>query len=179
MSTSSRSATRAPGPLCAEAGTRAAAPFPAPLSPLAASFLRCAPDRFLLTKPNTSCTIEVTASLRSEVFGIIPECRSDSSRIQRSNFAGIPEGQAQDRRYRYVDLTLPCFRMFPLTIPATSARAIRLHHEGGSRRWPCLVRVGDPPRGQINATPSGRSNARPPRGVPTFRWPVIQTLSCS
>ena len=29
------------------------APFPAPLSPLVASFLRCASDRFLLTKPNT------------------------------------------------------------------------------------------------------------------------------
>jgi hypothetical protein len=52
-----RSTVRAPGPLCAEAGTRAAAPFPAPLSPLAASFLRWASDRFLLTKPNTSCTI--------------------------------------------------------------------------------------------------------------------------
>lgn len=39
--------------LCAEAGTRAAAPFPAPLSPLAASILRFAPDTFLLTKPNT------------------------------------------------------------------------------------------------------------------------------
>jgi hypothetical protein len=41
------------GSLCAEAGQRAAAPFPAPLSPLAALILRCAPDRFLLTKPNT------------------------------------------------------------------------------------------------------------------------------
>src|SRR5277367_5638064 len=37
----------------AEAGTRAAAPFPAPLSPPAAWFLRYAPDKFLLTKPNT------------------------------------------------------------------------------------------------------------------------------
>ncbi len=52
--------------MCAEAGTRAAAPFPAPLSPLAASLLRYASDRFLLTKPNTSCTIEVPASLRSD-----------------------------------------------------------------------------------------------------------------
>jgi hypothetical protein len=47
-------------------GTRAAAPFPTPLSPLAALLLRCAPDMFLLTKPNTSCTIEVPASLRSD-----------------------------------------------------------------------------------------------------------------
>jgi hypothetical protein len=54
------------GPLSAEAGTRAAAPFPAPLSPPAAPYLRYAPDRFSLTKPNTSCTIEVPASLRSE-----------------------------------------------------------------------------------------------------------------
>jgi hypothetical protein len=41
------------GRFSVEAGTRVAAPFPAPLSPLAASFLRCAPDRFHLTKPNT------------------------------------------------------------------------------------------------------------------------------
>ena len=62
-------------------GERAAGPFPALLSPLAASFLRCAPDRFLLTKPNTSCTIEMPASLRSDgvrdhpgmPFGILPD----------------------------------------------------------------------------------------------------------
>src|SRR5579862_9049448 len=85
-----RSAARAPEPLCAEAGTRATAPFPAPLSPLAASFLHCAPDRFLLTKPNTSCTIEMPASLRSDgvrdhpgmPFGIIPD--------SAFGFAGIP-----------------------------------------------------------------------------------------
>ncbi len=39
---------------------------PAPLRPLAASFLRYATDRILLTKPNTSCTIQVPASLRSD-----------------------------------------------------------------------------------------------------------------
>ena len=80
----------APGFFSAEAGTRAAAPFPAPLSPLAASFLRCASDRFLLTKPNTSCTIEAPAPLRSDgvrdhpgvTFGIIPD--------SAFGFAGIP-----------------------------------------------------------------------------------------
>src|SRR5258708_2854463 len=41
------------GRFSVEAGTRTAAPFPAPLSPLAALCLRCAPDKFLLTKPNT------------------------------------------------------------------------------------------------------------------------------
>jgi hypothetical protein len=41
------------GLFSAEAGTRATAPFPCTLSPLAALFLRCAPDRFLMTKPNT------------------------------------------------------------------------------------------------------------------------------
>jgi hypothetical protein len=52
-----RSAVRAREPLSAEAGTRAAAPFPTPLSDTpfspAASILRFAPDRLLLTKPNT------------------------------------------------------------------------------------------------------------------------------
>jgi hypothetical protein len=41
------------GRFSVEAGTRPAAPFPAPLSPLAASFLRCVPHRFHSTKPNT------------------------------------------------------------------------------------------------------------------------------
>ena len=94
------------GSLCAEAGTRAAAPFPAPLSPLAAPFLRCAPDRFLLTKPNTSCTIEMPASLRSDgvrvhpgmPFGFLPECAF--------SFAGIPIKVWPQRkaRHRAVDL---------------------------------------------------------------------------
>src|SRR5712671_7885536 len=68
------------------------APFPAPLTPLATSFLRCASDRFLLTKPNTSCTIEMPASLRSDgvrdhpgmPFGFIPD--------SAFGFAGIPKG---------------------------------------------------------------------------------------
>src|SRR5271170_7102340 len=68
-------------------GTRAA-PFPTPLSPLAALFLRCAPDMFLLTKLNTSCTIVVPASLDSDgvhpgmPFGIIPD--------SAFGFGGIP-----------------------------------------------------------------------------------------
>ena len=41
------------GRFSVEAGTRAAAPFPAPLSPLAALCHRCAPHKFLLTKTNT------------------------------------------------------------------------------------------------------------------------------
>ncbi|MBZ5634873.1 MAG: hypothetical protein LAO55_17260, partial [Acidobacteriia bacterium] len=53
-------------------------------------FLRCASDKFLLTKPNTSCTIEVPASLRSDgvrdhpgmPFGFIPD--------SAFGFAGIP-----------------------------------------------------------------------------------------
>src|SRR6516225_5792737 len=52
LSVTVRSARRAPRLLRAEAGTRAAAPFPAPLSSLVALFLRFASDRFLLTKPN-------------------------------------------------------------------------------------------------------------------------------
>ena len=41
-------------------------PFPRTPFSAAARFLRCAPDRFSLTKPNTSFTIEMPASLRSE-----------------------------------------------------------------------------------------------------------------
>jgi len=75
--------------LCAAAG-QGLPPFPAPLSPLAAFFLRCAPDRFLLTKPNTSCTIKLPASLCSDgvrdhpgmPFGLLSE--------KAFSFAGIP-----------------------------------------------------------------------------------------
>src|SRR5436309_3221736 len=78
------------GRFSVEAGTRAAAPFPAPLSPLAALCLRCAPDKFLLTKQTLSSTIEKPASLRSDgvrdhpgmPFGFPPE--------QAFSFAGIP-----------------------------------------------------------------------------------------
>ena len=78
------------GSLRAEAGTRAAAPFPAPLSPLAASFLRFAPDRFLLTKPNTSCTIEVPASLRSDGVRDHPGMPFGFPSESAFSFAGIP-----------------------------------------------------------------------------------------
>jgi hypothetical protein len=80
---------RAPGLLCAEAGTRAAAPFPAPLSPLAALFLRCAPDKFSLTKPNTSCTIEMPAALRSEGVRVHPRMPFGFPSETAFGFAGI------------------------------------------------------------------------------------------
>src|SRR2546428_12760105 len=58
------------GRFSVEAGTRAAAPFPAPLSPLAASFLRCAPDRFQLTKPNTKGKQSFARNLHGTSGGI-------------------------------------------------------------------------------------------------------------
>src|ERR1700733_1782308 len=84
-----RIAGRAPGSLRAEAGTRAAAPFPPPLSPLAALFLRCAPDKFSLTKPNTSCTIEMPASLRSEGVRVHPGMPFGFLSESAFGFAGI------------------------------------------------------------------------------------------
>jgi hypothetical protein len=75
-----RSAVRAPGHCVLRRG-QGCRPFPR--TPFSASgiFLRCAPDRFLLTKPNTSCTIEMPASLLSDgvrdhprmPFGFLPE----------------------------------------------------------------------------------------------------------
>jgi hypothetical protein len=43
-----------------------------PLSSLAALFLRYAPDKFSLTKPNTSCRIEMPAPLRSDGVRVYP-----------------------------------------------------------------------------------------------------------
>jgi hypothetical protein len=78
-SLSVRSAVRAPRPLRAPGGDKGYRP--ALLSPPAASFLRCALDRFLLTKPNTSCILRCQRRYAPMVFGFIPECRSESSRI--------------------------------------------------------------------------------------------------
>jgi len=81
------------GRFSVEAGTRAAAPFLAPLSPLAASFLRCAPHRFSLDEAE-----HFPAQSRSQrryapmVFGIIPECRAASLRNERS---ASPESPAR------------------------------------------------------------------------------------
>lgn len=47
-----------------EVASRFSGRFPVPLSPLAVPFLRFAPGRHLLTKPNNSYKIEVPASLR-------------------------------------------------------------------------------------------------------------------
>jgi hypothetical protein len=62
---------------------------PAPLSPLAALFLRCAPDKFSLTKPNTSCTIEMPASLRSEGVRVHPGMPFGFPSETAFGFAGI------------------------------------------------------------------------------------------
>jgi hypothetical protein len=75
--------------MCAEAGTRAAAPFPAPLSPLAAQFLRSASDSFSLTKPNTSCKIKVPASLRSDGVRVHPGMPFGFPPETAFGFAGI------------------------------------------------------------------------------------------
>ena len=61
-----RSADRAPGFSSAEAGTRAA-PLPrTPFSPYQRSTSASLRTDFYLTKPNTSCTIEMPASLCSD-----------------------------------------------------------------------------------------------------------------
>ena len=63
---------RAPG-FCMLGGDKDVPPLsPRPFPRLAALFLRYAPDKFSLTKPNTSCTIEVPASLRSEGVRVHP-----------------------------------------------------------------------------------------------------------
>src|SRR5205085_2345093 len=70
----------------------AAGPFPAPLSPLAALCLRCAPDKFLLTKPNTFQHNPSQCRYAPMVFGIIPECRSAFLRNERSASPEYPQG---------------------------------------------------------------------------------------
>jgi hypothetical protein len=83
-------------------------PFPAPLSPLAALSLRSAPDTFLLTKPNTSCTIEMPASLRSEGVRVHPGMPSESA----FGFAGVLSRPSVLLR-AYVEATLSA-RLHPV-----------------------------------------------------------------
>jgi hypothetical protein len=66
-----------------KAGTRADAPFPAPFARASSTFLRYAPDRFLLTIVNTCSTIERPASLRSNNVRL-RRCLVRSLRNQRS-----------------------------------------------------------------------------------------------
>src|SRR5882724_8684309 len=94
--------------LCAEAG-QGLPPFPAPLSPLAASFLRCAPDKFLLTKPNTSSTIKVPASLRSDGVRVHP---------------GMPFGIIADLAFGFAGIPTKCGNSSTSLSRATSALAL-------------------------------------------------------
>ena len=82
----------APRFLCAEAG-QGLPPFPAPLSSPVASFLRCAPNRFLLTKPNTYRTIELPASPRSDGVRDHPGIPFGFPSERAFSFTGIPNLQ--------------------------------------------------------------------------------------
>jgi hypothetical protein len=126
------SAIRAPRSLCAEAGTRAAAPFPAPLSPLAASFLRCAPDRFLLTKPNTLLHNRVAsvATLRWCSGSSRNAVRLPSE--QAFSFAGIPNRESHGEKVAAKKST-----SFPPRSRFWGARttAAKNHASGRSQDW--------------------------------------------
>jgi hypothetical protein len=128
-------------------------PHPFPL--LAASFLRCAPGRFLLTKPNTSCTIELPASLRSDgvrvhpgtVFGFPPE--------YAFSFAGILIELVSWLWRRVHGKSVPCLPVQANREITTSPRApatwsnrpsvkVDWRTAGRSKRWkePACCRVG-------------------------------------
>src|SRR5229473_4174502 len=70
------------------AGKRAAAPFPAPLSPLEARFLRCAPDSsgqiFLDEAEHFLHNRSASVATLRQLFAFGPECRSRSLRNQCS-----------------------------------------------------------------------------------------------
>ena len=71
-------------------------PFPrTPFSVRAALFLRCAPDRFSLTKANTSC-IELPASLRSDGVRDHPGMPFGIPSEGLFSFAGIPTQDADE-----------------------------------------------------------------------------------
>lgn len=72
------------GLLRAEVGTRAAAPFPTPLSPLQASFLRCAPDISIDEAERLPAQSERQRRFAPTAFAFGSECRSRSLRNRRS-----------------------------------------------------------------------------------------------
>jgi hypothetical protein len=74
-------------------------PFPRTLTPLAASFLRCAPVRFLLTKPNTSPTSDMPASLRSDDVRVHPGMPLGFPSESAFGFAGILNGGSQPSHF--------------------------------------------------------------------------------
>jgi hypothetical protein len=74
-------------------GDRTCRPFPTPLFSLVALFLRCAPDKFSLTKPNTSRKIGMPASLRSEGVRVHP---------------GMPFGFAPESAFGFDGILIVC-----------------------------------------------------------------------
>jgi len=136
------------------AGTGRAVLSPAPLSWLAAAYLRCASDRFLLTNANTSCTIKLPASLRSEncspsarnavrvPFGISVRLRRNPHSILRTldRSTGwaihyIPEGRWRKRiiscrsikQARYTTTTPACLICRRILLSAVGRPTAELH----------------------------------------------------
>jgi hypothetical protein len=116
------------GPLCAEAGTGRAVLSPAPLSSLAALFLRCAPDKFSLAKPNTSCTIEMPASLCSDGVRVHPGMPFGFPPETAFGFAGILRSMAFEK----MAVTIERYRQKPslsLTRPQLAALLVGVNVE--------------------------------------------------
>ena len=85
-----RSADRAPG-YCVLRRAKGCAPFPRTLSPASGVLPSLRSGRFLLTKPNTSCTIEMPASLRSDGVRVHPGMLFGFPPEYAFSFAGIPK----------------------------------------------------------------------------------------
>jgi hypothetical protein len=85
-----QSAIRALGSLCAEAGKRTAPLSPHPFLRWRHSSSATLRIGLLLTKPNTSCTIEMPASLRSDGVWVHPGMPFGFLSELAFRFTGIP-----------------------------------------------------------------------------------------
>jgi len=86
------SAIRAPGSLCAEAGTGRGRPFPGTPFLASSAPLRCASDRYSLTKPNFQHDRDASVALRSDGVRDHPGMTFGFPRNERS---ASPESQSK------------------------------------------------------------------------------------
>jgi hypothetical protein len=86
---------------------------------VAASILRCAPETFLSTKPNTSCKIEMQRRYAPRVFGFISECVRfpfvNSVRLRRNPQPA--RGNAVNKNNRLARGNKAAYSVFVLLLP--------------------------------------------------------------
>jgi len=148
--------------LCALRRGQGLRPFPrAPLSPLAAFCLRFAPDGFHLTKLNTSCTIEMPASLRSDSVRVHP---------------GMPFRFPLEYAFSFPGIARRISRFKPTKLPDSTATYA---YSSRSQIWAGLIRrsARSTSLRSVNAAPSVATKILKGDSSNSLAWSPLPGLS--